>query len=186
MCKFNVRQGMRLGGSDIYVKDSITSHNEKGISIVGELEANPTKVKFEGEVSSHRNTYDGVEMRTGLNETLEYSKVTFAGVFNTYLNGIGLVINKDMQMQDQGFTVEKGGSFSSCQNENDDIYIEGYGNAPNIHANFVDETSGGDGYTCEFLGSDPDQGNFPTCVACPACDQKTYPSVPLPPVMADE
>jgi len=169
--KYNVGDGMALRNVDITVKDSTTSYNsQSGITIIGEKAAWPTKVTFEGTVSSHHNKIDGIDVGDRIT-ALDlpppwYAQVNVNGVLNTYLNGKdGLFIYEEVDMQgdmyvgDLGFTVEAGESVNSCNNNGTDIFNNGT-------VNFVDE--GTDGYTCDDLvGSG---SGLPACVACPSCN----------------
>jgi len=169
--KYNVGDGMALRNVDITMKDSTTSYNgQSGITIIGEEADWPTKVTFEGTVSSHHNKIDGIDVGDRINAydlpPPWYAQVNVNGVLNTYLNGKdGLFIYEEVDMQwdmyvgDLGFTVEAGGSVNSCNNNGTDIFNNG-------NVNFVDE--GTDGYTCDDL--DGSGSGLPACVACPSCN----------------
>ena len=160
LSKHNLRNGMLVRDSDVVVKDSIFSHNEvNGIRIAGDASSLPTKVTFEGDVSSHHNEV-GVNIVTGRGRPsfdYHYSEVNVKGVLNTYINyANGLeIIGPDTIV---AFTVEKRGSLNSCQNDDTDIFNGG-------DVTFVDE--GTDGYTYDL-----DDGNGtppPSQVTCPSC-----------------
>jgi hypothetical protein len=189
--KNNLRSGMALRGPNIKVKDSTTSHNVgSGIRVVGMDISNPTKVQFEGTVSSHHNgasipraqiqierhlepdSAHGVEVtRNKKGSAPFYADVTVKGELNTYLNGRdGIFISYDSNMVGEmyeplGFTVEAKGSLNSCNNG---VYDTGYDIFLPGTVNFVDE--GTDGYTCETKGGRSDMTMFPTCVDCPDCE----------------
>eukprot|EP00985_Skeletonema_marinoi_P007581 scaffold3335_cov139-Skeletonema_marinoi.AAC.10 len=126
MGKNNLRSGMALRGPNIKVKDSTTGtgtgttshHVGSGIRVVGMEISNPTKVQFEGTVSSHHNgasipraqiqierhlepdSGHGVEVtRNKRGSAPFYSDVTVKGELNMYQNGIdGLFISYDSNM----------------------------------------------------------------------------------------
>ncbi len=158
--KNSLRYGLGMRESDVTVKDSIFSYNgEEGVIVVGEEENYPTKVQFEGIVSSHHNSGAGILLRPGKGSNPpnpNFAEISVKGVLNTYLNtdnGLGVNANSDMD-----FTVLDSGSVNSCENTSPDIEISD--SAPNFM--FVDE--GKDGYTCDATGD-----GLPTCVSCPSC-----------------
>ena len=165
MSEFNLEYGLRLRGAMIQVKDIIARNNTwSGIHIAGEDKDFPTKVKFEGTVSSYKNA-NGISVDEGRgNGPYYYAEAIFEGELNTYLNPTGLYVGKEVNMKDatyvQGFIVKKGGSFNSCQNRKSDLLVFG-------QVNFIDENT--DGYTCGLIHTKL-ISDLPTCVACPACD----------------
>ena len=125
------------------MKDSTARYNgEDGIKIAGENPNSPTKVQFEGTVLSHHNKRYGIEVDEGKGAgTNKFAEVKVVGMLSTFLNLIGLSVQPDANMKNPnyvtGFTVEDGGSFSSCQNTNFDIKNKG-------NVNFVDGGTDGD------------------------------------------
>ena len=156
--KNNIRLGMKVLASDITVKDSVFISNENGIVISGEGDsADPTKVTFEGTVSSHGNIESGITVnKADHSDTGDYyAEVTVKGTLNTYLNGNGIVVGEKIDMD---FTVSDRGSFNSCENTGKDIF--NIGNVDVVNDGTI---------TCDSRGG-ASIADFPDCVDCPACD----------------
>ena len=179
----NLEYGMRLRGSTIFVKDSTASSNmDVGIKIAGELKGNPTKVHFSGKSSSFKNNHVGILADRGRSSKTDKGDYTYAGVtvegeLETYQNRIyGLAIYESMEMP-SGFVVEDKGSFTACQNGDEDIKNFSH------DVDFVDENSDGDGFMCDTgcsptddgCGGSIDQGDD-VCVPCPTCGQTESPT----------
>ena len=157
--KNNRRRGLAVRDSDITVKDSIFAYNgEDGIRIEGD-KINPTKVTFEGTVSSYQNGRNGILVGVAGTGTF-YAEVTVKGTLNTYLNEQdGLFVGSPVDMDP--FIVADGASFNACENVGIDIHNK----APTGDVNFVNSGA----FTC---GSTDGNGkdDIPTCVPCPDCN----------------
>jgi hypothetical protein len=154
--KHNVLDGFQIQNvrAGVTVKDSTTSFNGRdGISVVGVEETNPTKVQFEGIVSSHHNGEDGVYVQGFVQE------VTVNGVLNTYLNeDDGLhVATVGLTGTNVSFNVGLLGGFNSCKNKGKDMKNEG---------TVIFKAGSPFGYTCVTQAG---PGLLPTCAACPTC-----------------
>ena len=158
--KNNRRRGLAVRDSDITVKDSIFAYNgEDGIRIEGDKN-NPTKVTFEGTVSSYQNGRNGILVGvSGPGNGPFDAEVTVKGTLNTYLNEQdGLFVGSPVDMDP--FTVADGASFNACENDGIDIQNK----APAGEVNFMNSGA----FTC---GSTAGNGkdDIPTCAPCPAC-----------------
>lgn len=140
------------------MKDCTSRNNAgKGIRIAAELVDTPTRVTFEGEVSSHNNN-DGIDLSIGVGGgAVYYANVIVKGVLNTHSNtknGLD-ALNANSQ-----FTVKECGLYISCDNALQDIYN---GNGGLI--NFVEEGTNGYAYDSAVTGGSG-SGLPPTRVAC--------------------
>lgn len=158
----NLRDGMSLRGGGIYVKDSTTSYNGVGIRVAGGKVYDPTFVQFEGTVSSHHNLNHGIDVRPGLplDEGSLYSDVNVKGVVNTYLNGVYGFYT--WPYTDLFMNVKKSGSWNSCQNAIEDIYVAGF----SVYVSKPPGSTYPDYFTCD--GDDWLVSGF--CTPCPLCN----------------
>ena len=120
----NPEYGIMLRGPDIIVKDSTFSYNGNGgiyYDISFDESDFTSKIQFEGKVSSHHNINYGVDFYLGLMNfaSVTSTEVTIKGEVDTYFNGQDYLLHGDY------FTVEDGGSASSCSDNSHDEVDEG-------------------------------------------------------------